>query len=105
MYKRQRQNFLLLPRLGIPLKNNENKVGLAIQLPLSDSSETMTEIKRFPANPLVCSSAGTHWELPQEFLRVSPTLLNQAQGWEFWNAVATFGLLNTGASCTQSSFM
>lgn len=96
MYKRQQQNFLLLPRLGIPVNNN---VGLAIQLHLSvpASGETTEKSVHLFHQIQVCSYGGMHGSsLRNSWGSVPPChVLNQAEGWKVWNAVVTFGFLNT----------
>lgn len=70
--KRQQQNFFLLPRLGIPLKND---AGLAIHLHLGDSIRWDHDWKKvfvFSSKSSVCSYGETCWELLQEFLLGPP---------------------------------
>lgn len=85
IYKRQQQNFLLIPRLGIPLKN---KVGLAfsctwVRPGLRGSAHLFLWWNTLGAPPAV----------PQG--QSHPAVCWATRGWAVWKAVATFGLLNT----------
>lgn len=85
IYKRQQQNFLLVPRLGIPLKN---KVTLAfsctwVRPGLRGSAHLFLWWNTLGAPPAV----------PQG--QSHPAVCWATRGWAVWKAVATFGLLNT----------